>query len=111
MPAPSNKTGHRRPAGMVPVEMPPHQPVLIDVQKCTGCGRCIESCQVDVLVPGSDGRHLPVVLYPAECWYCGCCAMDCPAGAIRVVHPLINQVHWVEKSALAEDGGKPDHGQ
>jgi ferredoxin len=91
---------------VVPVAMPPHQPIDIDRQKCTGCGICIDSCQVDVLAPGSGEPPVPSVLYSGECWYCGCCVMDCPAGAIQMSHPLMNRVKWVEKATLlAKDDG------
>ena len=76
----------------------PHvKPILYDSEKCTGCNRCVEACQMDVLAPGKP----PLVLYPEECWYCGSCVMECPSpGAIRLRHPLMNQVGWMEKSKL-----------
>ena len=101
-------TGQHSGGPVVPAAMPPHQPITIDEQTCTGCGICIESCQVDVLAPGSGEPPVPVVLYPGECWYCGCCAMDCPAGAIQVSHPLMNRVNWVEKAGLLAEAGVSD---
>lgn len=84
-------------------EMPSSAPILYDKEKCIGCNRCVEICQVDVLVPNSEKGKPPVVLYPGECWYCGCCVMECPKeGAIRLRHPLMNQVHWVEKASLTK---------
>ena len=82
----------------------PHvRPILFDPEKCTGCNSCVEACQMDVLAPNPEGKP-PLVMYPEECWYCGCCVMECPnQGAIRLRHPLMNQVSWIEKSKLTEE--------
>ena len=83
-------------------EMPASMPVVFDMERCTGCNRCVEICQVDVFIPNPvRANKVPVVLYPGECWYCGCCVMVCPEeGAIELRHPLMNRVHWVEKNKL-----------
>ncbi|MBQ3222119.1 MAG: ferredoxin family protein, partial [Clostridia bacterium] len=64
------------------------KPNRFDEEKCIGCGRCAEVCQVDVMIPAPEkGKH-PVVLYPGECYYCGSCVMACPVkGAIELNHP------------------------
>ncbi len=63
--------------------------------KCIACGRCVEACQVDVLML-SEGEKHPVVMYPGECWYCGACVMECPVeGAVLFRHPLMNQTKFV----------------
>lgn len=71
------------------------RPIVYDGDKCIGCNRCAEVCQVDVLVPSPEkGRH-PEVLYPGECYYCGSCVMECPVeGAISLRHPLMNQTKF-----------------
>lgn len=81
------------------LEMPVAQPLRFDSEKCTGCRRCMEACQVDVLLPGEPGKH-PVAAFPGECWYCGCCVMECPTGAIELRHPLMNRARWVKRSDL-----------
>jgi NAD-dependent dihydropyrimidine dehydrogenase PreA subunit len=82
-------------------EMPASKPIVFDAGKCTGCNSCVEICMVDLFVPNSEKGKPPVVLYPGECWYCGCCVMVCPEeGAITLRHPLMNQVHWIEKDKL-----------
>lgn len=82
-------------------EMPASNPIRYDRDKCIGCNRCVEICQVDLLVPNAEkGKH-PIVMFPDECWYCGCCVMECPVeGAITLRHPLMNRVHWVSKDNL-----------
>ena len=93
-------------------ELPTSAPLSINRETCIGCNRCVEACQVDVLLPaarkrnaigGLDvtmGKDCPQVAFPGECWYCGCCVMACPTGAIRLRHPLMNQVDWVPKASL-----------
>jgi NAD-dependent dihydropyrimidine dehydrogenase PreA subunit len=90
---------------LVRAEMPAANPIIYDREKCVGCNKCVDICQVDLLVPNPERGEPPIVLYPGECWYCGCCVMECPVeGAIRLRHPLMNQAHWVSKEKLLQDG-------
>ena len=86
---------------MIP-EMPASKPIVFNEEKCIGCNQCVEICQVDIFVPNPDkNKKVPLVPYPGECWYCGNCVAICPVeGAIELRHPLMNQVHWIEKSQL-----------
>lgn len=71
-------------------------PLKYDDKLCIGCNRCANVCQCDILLPSEkEGEH-PVVMYPGECYYCGACVMACPRpGALRLVHPLMNQAKFV----------------
>jgi len=74
------------------------RPLVFDEDVCTGCNRCVEVCQVDILIPNPVKGRPPVVLYPGECYYCGCCVMDCPQkGAVKLQHPLMNRARFIEK--------------
>jgi NAD-dependent dihydropyrimidine dehydrogenase PreA subunit len=82
-------------------EMPAANPIIINSKKCTGCNRCVDICQVDLLLPNNTKGAPPVVMYPGECWYCGCCIVECPVeGAIKLRHPLMNRVFWTAKENL-----------
>ena len=82
-------------------EMPISNPIIYNKDKCVGCNRCVDICQVDLLIPNPEKGKPPIVLYPGECWYCGCCVMECSIdGAITLRHPLMNQVHWKAKDQL-----------
>lgn len=73
-------------------------PVTFDSDLCDGCNRCLEVCQVDILIPNPEKGKAPLVLYPSECWYGGCCGAICPKpGAIKLNIPLMNRAHWKEK--------------
>jgi adenylylsulfate reductase subunit B len=63
-------------------------PPVIDQDKCTKCGKCVEVCPTDVFFGSKKGEY-PTVMYPDECWHENACVLDCPVeGAIRVRIPL-----------------------
>lgn len=72
-------------------------PLTFDDSKCIGCNRCMNICQVDIMIPAeTKGKH-PVVLYPGECYYCGSCVMACPVeGAITLTHPVMNRTKFTD---------------
>jgi NAD-dependent dihydropyrimidine dehydrogenase PreA subunit len=55
----------------------------IDLEKCTGCGKCIESCSLDV-IRLDEKQEKAVIKYLEDCMTCYSCERDCPEGAIYV---------------------------
>ncbi len=55
--------------------------IMIDREKCIGCGRCHEVC------PGTliklDNEHRAYIKYPRDCWGCTSCIKECPVYAVR----------------------------
>jgi NAD-dependent dihydropyrimidine dehydrogenase PreA subunit len=55
----------------------------IDATKCTGCGKCVDLCNMDVLRLNQDS-DTAYITYPEDCMTCFECAMSCPEEAITV---------------------------
>jgi NAD-dependent dihydropyrimidine dehydrogenase PreA subunit len=79
-------------------ESPISNPIVFFPQLCNGCNRCVEVCQVDLMIPNPRRGKPPMVVYPGECWYCGCCVAACPRpGAVKLNELPMNKVYWKPK--------------
>ncbi len=62
--------------------------IHIDIERCKGCGFCVEYCPRDILELSEDfnakGYHPPKVINEDECCYCQLCQTICPEFAIFV---------------------------
>ncbi|MFC1592057.1 4Fe-4S binding protein [Thermodesulfobacteriota bacterium] len=56
--------------------------VIIDEQRCVGCGLCVKACPMKILAM-DDG--LCVMTDAGKCLECGTCRHDCPERAIEIV--------------------------
>jgi len=56
--------------------------VKVDVEKCTGCGTCVDTCPVDVFEVKDEKS---VVINNDECLVCRACEVQCPESAIEVI--------------------------
>ncbi len=63
--------------------------VLIDKDRCKGCGYCVEFCPREVLDVSEElnpqGYTLAMVVDESKCLGCGLCETLCPEFAIRLV--------------------------
>jgi len=62
--------------------------VVIDKDRCKGCGLCVETCPFGVLVISPEfnryGYNVATMGAPEKCTGCGMCAQMCPDAAIDV---------------------------
>ncbi|AGK61287.1 hypothetical protein Asulf_01293 [Archaeoglobus sulfaticallidus PM70-1] len=56
--------------------------IVVDKDKCTSCGECINVCPASVYEFDDDEKSEPV--NPEECIECCSCVEVCPVGAIKV---------------------------
>ena len=52
--------------------------VIVDQEKCTGCGTCVEACPVEAIQVEND----KAVVDAEACVDCGACIEECPEKAI-----------------------------
>ena len=56
--------------------------IKVEVEKCTGCGTCVDTCPVGVYEV-KDGKSTPVKV--SECLVCRACETQCPSACIEVI--------------------------
>lgn len=69
-------------------------PPIINDQKCSRCGICVEVCPVDVFY-GSKENEFPIVSYGEDCYFCSACILECPTDAITLRYPLYAQPSYL----------------
>ncbi|MCK4341839.1 MAG: 4Fe-4S binding protein [Phycisphaerae bacterium] len=52
----------------------------VDVEKCTGCGACVDVCPVEVIALENE----KAVIDEENCIDCAACVAECPTEAISV---------------------------
>lgn len=85
MHAPLADAPARGPAG----GSPGFRPVVVAVERCKGCGLCIEACAPGVLAldpvrVNALGHHPVVLTDPGACTSCAKCARMCPDAALSI---------------------------
>jgi ferredoxin len=61
--------------------------VQVDASRCSGCGNCVETCNVKALqlVDGSTRGRWSLAVQGPACLGCGVCVSSCRAGALALV--------------------------
>jgi heterodisulfide reductase subunit A len=73
---------------------------VVDQDKCSGCGTCIEVCPYGALRKNDDGVAEVIV---AACKGCGCCGATCPEMAITMTNYTDAQLLAEARAALDEE--------
>jgi len=73
---------------------------VVDQDKCSGCGTCIEVCPYGALRKNDDGVAEVIV---AACKGCGCCGATCPELAITMTNYTDAQLLAEARAALDEE--------
>jgi len=69
-------------------------PPVINHEKCSRCGMCVDVCPLDVYY-GSEQGEMPKVGYGEDCFFCGSCILECPTDAITLRYPLYAQPSYL----------------
>jgi NAD-dependent dihydropyrimidine dehydrogenase PreA subunit len=56
-------------------------PIIIDIEKCDGCGDCVDVCPTESIRLVQDKAHF----YPEDCIDCDACVEACPNEAITMI--------------------------
>jgi NAD-dependent dihydropyrimidine dehydrogenase PreA subunit len=60
--------------------------VKVDLEKCTGCGTCLDVCPVEVFeIIDVDGEQKSSPVNEDECIACMACIASCPEEAIEII--------------------------
>ncbi len=58
----------------------------IDMDRCTGCGKCVLRCPANALEMRDEKSAL---VFPERCSYCAECQDVCPEGAITLPYEVV----------------------
>ena len=58
-------------------------PAVVNQEKCTACGECIETCPLECISKQADNANKALV-DAGSCSECGACVDSCPVSAIEL---------------------------
>lgn len=70
---------------------------VIDTERCTGCGVCVERCRFGAIQVSEGGSTTTVEVDRISCEGCGVCADTCPEHAISLV-PSVNGEWFISET-------------
>ena len=76
-----------------PLELPTYfrGRVVIDAERCRGCGACVRDCPTTGLELNREDRYtFKLIHYPDRCANCGQCEASCRFEAIRLANTYVS---------------------
>jgi len=68
--------------------------IVVDIERCKGCGVCVPSCPTDVIQLAENvngkGFHYAYMANEDACIGCANCALVCPDAVIKVYRKKVN---------------------
>jgi NAD-dependent dihydropyrimidine dehydrogenase PreA subunit len=60
--------------------------VKVDLEKCTACGTCVDTCPVSVYeLKDKLGKKISEPVNQEQCIVCHACEVQCPQNAITII--------------------------
>ena len=60
--------------------------IKVDVERCTGCGTCVDICPVAIFeLQEIEGKTVSVVVAEDDCIICRACEIQCSEQAIEII--------------------------
>lgn len=94
-----------------PLELPEgfRGAIVIDADKCIGCGLCVRECPAEALEMEKKSRdEFKLIHYPARCAYCGQCERTCRHGAISHSNKIVGSTTDVDEMVVVLKEKQPE---
>ena len=84
--------------------------IIIDTERCKGCGLCITVCPKDSIEVSEESNrngYFPAKAKNIDCTACGRCAIICPEGIIEVSLDETDRIRIVATAAAQKNTPHP----